>query len=357
MTGTSIDAIDVAVVNITGSGLNIGVEVYSFASFPLTSLADDLRELASGKSKSPCEIAEIELQLGEQIAASLGVQGCTDLLDLAVVHGQTIYHKPPLTWQLLNPWPIASKIAAPVLYDLRRADIATNGQGAPLTPIADAILFGHESRTRTIVNLGGFCNITILPKSPATMQNLDSVQGFDLCPCNHWLDGVMRLRTGIAYDNQGELASTGSIVEPLARSLIDRWSDCVRHNRSLGTDDDLLFDLADYSTADVLATCCEVIAQLIRQVCSGSDELICAGGSVKNEHLVSRIRAHSSAPVIDMEGLGIDPQAREAVALAVLGALCLDNQPIGLPQITGSRKAIISGSWCLPTGTDRIFHG
>ena len=113
--------------------------------------------------------------------------------DLVVAHGQTVFHAPPASWQLLNAAPIARAVRAPVVFDLRQADLAAGGQGAPITPLADWIMLrahGPAAAGRAIVNLGGFCNVTILPSGAGP----EGVRGMDVCPCNHLLDGVARRR-------------------------------------------------------------------------------------------------------------------------------------------------------------------
>jgi anhydro-N-acetylmuramic acid kinase len=356
MTGTSIDAVDVAAVSVSGSGLDISADQTAFQSFSLEDIAKDLRAIAGGAAFNPSVIAKVESDFGELIAESIASLTGSEHVDLAVVHGQTIYHKPPLTWQLLNPWPIAAKLGIPVLYDLRRADIALHGQGAPLTPIADAVLFGHTTKKRAVVNLGGFSNITLLPKMLELSGAIDQICGFDICPCNHWLDGVLRARTDLMFDDQGMIASSGSVIDPLATRLYQKWLGSGQSRRSLGSEDDLLFELPEDCTADLLATCCDVIAQLIAHSSKSCDEILCAGGSVRNTYLMSRIRMHSSVPVVDLRDAGVEPDAREAAAFAVLGSLCSDSVPIGLPNVTGVSRPIVSGSWCLPLGPDRLFH-
>ncbi|PHQ81069.1 MAG: hypothetical protein COB69_04880 [Phycisphaera sp.] len=356
MTGTSIDAIDIAVVKIAGKGLGISAVPTAFQSFPLGDLADSLRLLANNTATAPSSIATIENDFGKLIAESIAACIGSEKIDLAVIHGQTIFHNPPLTWQLLNPWPIVSKLGVPVVYDLRRADLALGGQGAPLTPIADAVLFGHPTKRRAIINLGGFCNATLLPALPESEIETDFIRGYDLCPCNHWLDGIMRTRTHSSFDDNGERASTGSPIESLVQSLMDQCPNTGVGHRSLGSSDDRLFDLGEHSTADLLATCCDVIARLIAEAATDCDELLCAGGSVRNEHLMSRIRVHSPIPVVDLADAGVEPEAREAVAFAVLGALCMDAVPIGLAGVTGVCKPIVSGSWCFPSGPDTLSH-
>ena len=356
MTGTSLDAIDVAAVRVTGTGLSLTASTTKFGSYPLTSVSFELRELSSNTSTSPSRLLEIEQNYSNLIADAVADVAGTQKPDLVVVHGQTIFHNPPLTWQLLNPWPTVSRIGAPLLYDLRRADLAVGGQGAPLTPIADAVQFGHPELSRAIVNLGGFCNITLLPPISDLSIQSGAIRGFDLCPCNHWLDGIMRARTDLTFDRDGQLASSGSMIEPLLESLIGEWTRPANNRDSLGSNSDALFDLEDHSTEDLLATCCEAIARLIAHATRDCDEILLAGGSARNKHLTARIADSSNGRTRDLGVTGVGAEQREAVGFAVLGALCMDSIPIGLAHTTRATRPIVSGSWCLPSGPDTLSH-
>jgi anhydro-N-acetylmuramic acid kinase len=164
MTGTSLDGIDLALVEVTGTGLGMSARFARGLSAPLGPAADSLRALAAQEPMTAGQVARLSLQF-----AAAHAQALTDLLggersDLVCIHGQTVFHAPPASWQLLNPFPIARAASAPVVYDLRQADLAAGGQGAPITPIADFVLFRHAQESRAVVNLGGFCNVTLLPR-------------------------------------------------------------------------------------------------------------------------------------------------------------------------------------------------
>src|SRR6185436_14618647 len=133
------------------------------------------------------EIADAALALGELHARAVAKAAAGCRLDLIAAHGQTVFHAPPLSWQMLNPWPLVRDLQTSVVFDLRGADLAHGGQGAPITPLADWVLFRSNSRTRAVVNLGGFCNLTLLPPGRP-----DMVRGFDVCACNQLLDHIAR---------------------------------------------------------------------------------------------------------------------------------------------------------------------
>ncbi len=355
MTGTSIDGIDVIVARIDGWGLGIRAELIKHLGRGLGPLADDLRQAAQQAPMSAQQFAKLSLALGELHATAIAeLLEPKQAVDLITVHGQTIIHQPPISWQLIDPTPIAREFGCPVIYDLRQADLAAGGQGAPITPIADWILFRHAERSRVIVNLGGFCNVTVIPCA-ASNEPLEHIEGFDVCACNHVLDGVARQVLDQPFDKDGRGASAGKPNAALSSQLQGLLTDQAADGRSLGTGD----ELADWITAqsasgppnDLLATASEAVAECIagRLNTADADEVVLAGGGVMNRALVRRIRSMCEAPVRLSDELGIAAVAREALAMAVLGVLCADGVPITLPQVTGcSAPAPLAGRWCWP---------
>jgi 1,6-anhydro-N-acetylmuramate kinase len=347
MTGTSLDGLDVALMRLDGAGPTMRASLVAETSRPLGELAGPLRRLAEQQPLTAQEIASLARDL-----ALLHLDALTELkrrqpFDLVCVHGQTVVHAPPLSWQLMNPAPIAHGLGVPVVYDLRAADLACGGEGAPLTPLADLVLFGHATENRVVVNLGGFCNLTRLPKGREPKQ----IGGGDVCACNQLLDAVARLRLGCAYDRDGGAALAGqedaAAVESLKRLLAGQ----ARQGRSLGTGDELaqwLDATAGLPPADVAATAVSALAQTIAAAATPTDRLIIAGGGVRNRALVEGLKQRCDAPVDLSDVHGIPATLREAAGFAILGALCQDRVPITLPQVTKVRRAPVAGSWVLP---------
>lgn len=358
MTGTSIDGIDVALVRVDGCGLGMEIELLGHAGMSLGTLATDLRRAANGEAMSAEQFAKLAFLLGElhvEAIEQLDLLGQT--IDLIAVHGQTIFHQPPVSWQLINATPIARQFTAPVISDLRQADLAAGGQGAPITPLADWIAFRDVNKRRAIVNLGGFCNVTILPRSEMD-DPLSQIDGFDVCACNHVLDEVARKVLNQPYDEGGKAALAGQACTSLTDELKNLLLTQSNTNRSLGSGDELAaWVRAHYDNnkaADLAATAVSAIAQCISEKLNNSsiDEVILAGGGVLNIAIVNALSKHCDVPVITSDQLGIAAQAREAMAIAVLGALCADGIPITLPQVTGcTSPAPVAGRWTLPQFT------
>lgn len=349
MTGTSIDNIDAALVRITGRGLEMRAEFICGASLPLGDLAPRLRRLAEQEPMAAGEIARLSREFSLAHVPALREAAAGDRLDLVCVHGQTVFHQPPVSWQMLTPACIARELGAAVVCDLRAADLAAGGQGAPITPLADWVLLRDPRVGRTVVNLGGFCNTTRLPARPASADDLGwigLVEGGDVCPCNHLLDSIARTCLGRPFDDGGRAAKSGRVSAAAAESL--RRALPTGRGRSLGTGDELLGWVAEWKSRepgpDLAATGCAVIAERICSAAAG--DLVLAGGSVRNEGLVSAIRAAATGRVMLCDDLGLPAAYREAACFAVLGALCEDRISITLPRVTGvGTPAPISGVW------------
>lgn len=358
MTGTSMDGIDVAMTRIDGWGLGVRAQLVRHVSVGLGSLSADLRRAAEQTPISAEDFSKLALALGELHATAIvELIEPGQVIDLITVHGQTIVHRPPVSWQLINPTPIARRFGCPVIYDLRQADMAAGGQGAPITPLADWIVFRDNERRRAIVNLGGFCNVTVLPTA-TSVDPLEHIEGFDVCACNHVLDGVARKVLGEPFDKAGRGAGAGKSNAALSSQLQGLLTDQAADGRSLGTGDEVSdwieTQSASFPPNDLLATVVEAIAGTIAGCVNtfNPDEVVLAGGGVMNRTLVARIKSTCDAPVKMSDDAGVPAVAREAMAMAVLGVLCADGIPITLPQITGcSIPAPLAGRWCMPPGT------
>ncbi len=377
MTGTSIDGIDAALVRIEGRGLGMCATLVRHHSEPLGDLQPRLRAAANQQPMAAGEFARLEWGFGvlhadviTRLLSKPGAGSMPTAPSLISIHGQTVFHQPPISWQLVNPAPIAARFACPVVSDLRQADLAHGGQGAPITPIADWILFRDTARTRAIVNLGGFCNVTVLPRdsgdeSPAVGGNprthttcLGAIRGFDVCACNQLLDVIAREVLGKPFDDHGASARRGQASPHAAAALHAMLERQHRGGRSLGTGDEASQWIhairSTMSPDDLAATAVWAIAHTILTATRehDADELILAGGGARNLALRDALRHLGHAEevrIVDVrtsEEFGVPIEAREAMCFAVLGALCQDQVPITLPQVTGcGTPSPISGTW------------
>ena len=363
MTGTSLDGLDAALASVRGGGLDMQVTHEGMISRPLpTRLNRVLKHLASGRPAKPISYMRAARDLGAcyaQVIKDLQDDRLHVQLDLIVAHGQTIWHQPEehLSWQLLNPTIIAHQLGVPVLFDLRQADLAADGQGAPITPLSDWVLYRQPNRDRLIVNLGGICNITELPPGVSP----DQVGGRDIGPCNLLIDGVVRkLYPHLTYDADGHLAAQGR-PDPTLYDAIHQHPFFSRQGvRSTGREEfsdqwitGIVEQASHISNQDMIASAVDAVARDVASCCRrgyATTEVVLAGGGSRNRILIEQIRHHcaDACTVLLSDGLGIPATAREALGLAVLGALCQDGVPITLPQVTGAKHRPGAGVWVYP---------
>jgi 1,6-anhydro-N-acetylmuramate kinase len=266
--------------------------------------------------------------------------------------------------QLLDPWPIVRQLDVPVLHDLRQADLIAGGQGAPITPLADWVMFRQPGTHRFVVNLGGICNYTELP---AECRPQD-IQGGDYGPCNLLIDGlVQKCFPDRQYDRNGEIAASGrrnDFVDRMLRThetfllTVEKFD---RQRATLGREDitdDFIALLVRQAAGqlapnDLIASAVEWVARRVADCVSGAPrpvEVVIAGGGTHNTFLVDRIRASMKPTdrLLRSDEAGIPSQGREPAAMAVLGALCQDRIAITLPQITGADRPGTAGLWAYP---------
>ena len=365
MTGTSLDGLDAALVRITGTGLDMSAEFVGMVSLSLDkgNLGDVLRRLAAGEAYPPIVYMRAARQLGE-----LHADAVERLLreapipnphpptpDFIVAHGQTIWHAPKehLSWQLFDPWPVVQRLGVPVCYDLRRADLIAGGEGAPITPIADRILYSDKADL--IFNLGGICNYTC--------WSFGDIEGGDVTVCNILLDGlVSRFFPGSRFDFDGTLASKGTPQSALIDLIGHQIGECKGPNTTLGREqfgeaflNELMLSIGQSSSPE------DVLASAIEAIVNNTDELVeayapsgivLAGGGARNPALVASMRRRDTDENIWhlSDDLGIPCEAREAMGFAVLGVLARDGVDITLPQVTGrdAQRVPRAGAWVYP---------
>jgi anhydro-N-acetylmuramic acid kinase len=373
MSGTSADSIDVAICRMNGQGTKPKVELVQYEEHPLPS--DAKRQVLGAANLDVRAVAELNVQLGEAFAQacliSLKTAGVSaEEVDLIGSHGQTVYHHSGVagacraTLQLGDGDVIAVRTGIHVLSDFRARDIAAGGEGAPLSPVADAVLFGHHdqdapSPRRAILNLGGIANLTVLDHDPAW------IFGFDTGPANAPLDRLARrLSDGaLSCDRDGRFARAGRVNEPLLAELLEHDPFLTRRPpKSTGFEmygDAFLTHAAERHEgydAHLMATLTEFVARTIAmgfRLCSqlGSPvaEIIAAGGGVKNPILLERIAAAvQPTPVRQSDDFGVPADAREAMAFAVLADMTLRGQSAILPPVTGASSPKLLGKLSFP---------
>jgi anhydro-N-acetylmuramic acid kinase len=374
MSGTSADGVDVAAAEITGRGLEMKAKYLGHVEHPYEG---DLRKRIFAIRESGATRLDELAGLGRDVTLAyaaatreLLAQMSLDPRSVAALaaHGQTLFHAPPDSIQWLDPALLAAETDLAVISDFRRADLAAGGQGAPLVPFADWILFRHPGKTRVILNIGGIANLTYLPAG----GGIEDVIAFDTGPGNCLSDHIMRRYGRDGMDEGGELACAGdadsaAIVHALLQSI-----DFVHSPPPKSTDGPAM--IAAYEQArrarlprlhleeltHELATAAALVARIIADAIHGLtqwpeaavEEVYVAGGGVKNRAIMGWLRGSldlddphlPASKVMPVDDLGLPSQAREAVAFAILGAATMDGGPSNVPSATGARRRVVLGS-------------
>jgi anhydro-N-acetylmuramic acid kinase len=366
ISGTSADGIDAALVELDGVGETTRARLVDFRTRPLDP-GLRARVLALGEARAE-ELLRVHYRLGEEFArAALDVMDRPRREGLQIhligSHGQTARHHPraaepdgrAATLQLGEPAVIAERTGLPVVADFRPRDVAAGGEGAPLVPLADWLLFRRAGVTRACLNLGGIANVTVVT------ERLETVRAFDLGPANMPLDLVVHAWTGGAesFDRDGARAAAGRVDSKLVAELLRHPFLALPPPKSTGREAfgevfvrPLLARHAGRE-ADLLASLTRFVAEAvgsgIRQWVQGSiAEVLVSGGGARNRALMAALGvALAPVPVRSLAEVGLDPDAKEAVAFAVLANETLFGRPGNLPAATGAAGPRILGKLVL----------
>ena len=395
MSGTSMDGIDAALVDITGQSMKSGRSgrpSLRLLAFQTTPYPDELRKrllrLASGSPLPVAESCRLNARLGEEFAAAAlrviqrsGVARRS--VGLIGSHGQTVCHLPEperegrwrlrSTLQLGEPSIIAERTGIATIADFRPRDQAAGGHGAPLTPLLHEVLFSHPTRGRVVVNIGGISNLTYLKpglkpgqnptQNPTQKTNSSRARliAFDSGPGNMLLDAIAheRSRGRLTMDAHGRLAGRGRVSEPLLARLMAHPYLRQRPPKTTGRE---AFGLpamrkrfgrywSSLSTADLLATATAFTARSIAVHCTRFidpkgpiDDVIVGGGGSRNPVIMRHLQAAlPTAWVSTMEAYGYDSRAIEAMAFALLAYEAVQGRPNNVPAATGAARAVVMG--------------
>lgn len=364
MSGTSLDGIDVALVWLEGQGTATKVELLYFDTVPYSS---EMRQqiLASCDSKQSTveQICSLNFLLGEKFAEALetvcqaaGIS--VQALDLIGSHGQTIYHIPgQSTLQIGEAAILAEKTGVITVADFRVRDVAAGGQGAPLVPYTEYLLYRSSSNTRLLQNIGGIANVTVLPVGGDAV----SVWAFDNGPGNMLIDyAVRRLTSGqAAYDCNGKMASQGKVHQRLLQELLNHPYFKQKPPKTTGREmfgqsyaENILQSFwAQVTPEDIVATLtyftARTIADSYKQFilpCQAVDEVIIGGGGSHNQTLLNMLQQELPNILVQcQEDLGLSSDAKEAVAFAILANETISGLANNLPRVTGASHPVVMG--------------
>lgn len=370
LSGTSIDGIDAVLIKIKGCGVNTKINIIDFQTYQIS---QNLRHLilknSSKETSNVFEICGLNALLGKEFAkAVLKLIKKNNLkpsqINLIGSHGQTIHHIPTKkyfgiksTLQIGDPSVISNITGITTVGDFRVADCSVDGDGAPLVPFLDYILFTSKTKNRLLLNIGGISNFTVLKKSAKRKD----IIAFDTGPGNMIIDGVMKELFNKKFDKDGLKAAKGKLNEKLFSFL--RKDLYYKRNppKSTGREqyggefqkklrtfckgishDDIIRTISEFTSYSIHYNYKKFISNKIK-----ADELIVSGGGAKNKFLMKRLKYYfKGVRVKELNQSGLTSDNKEAVLFAVLANECLCGNPANMPNVTGAKRNVILGKIC-----------
>jgi anhydro-N-acetylmuramic acid kinase len=357
MSGTSLDGIDAALVRIVPRNGGYAIDLLNFVTVPFEDdLERQLRAALPPHDATAPAIADLHRGLGAAFARAARSACGALAVDYVASHGQTIYHDGAAhrTLQIGDPFVIREALRATVCYDFRSADCVVGGSGAPLVPYADAILLADPNEDRVALNIGGIANLTALPHGCSPHD----VVAFDCGPGVMLIDAFVQMRSGGAkrFDADGALAAAGSPDETALALLLSDPYFAQSPPKSTGRERfGAQFLLANrhvverLSIEDGAATLTELTARAAADAVAAmgmsNERVLCSGGGAQNRTLMRRLAALlPQARVEPSDAAGLNSNAKEAIAFAMLGYETLRERAANVPRVTGASHAVPLGA-------------
>jgi len=374
ISGTSMDGVDAVLIKLKGCAEKTSFKQIGFITYPYPpGLKERIIEIISNKKVSLDEISRINFLIGE-IFGEAALKVCQKSgvaiseIDLIGSHGQTIWHSPVkeemfghkigATLQLGDPSTIAVKTGIPTVGDFRTADVSSGGEGAPLIPYFDYLMFRDKSENRAILNIGGISNVTLLPKNCKKKD----VIGFDCGPGNLLIDQIAKLLFQKDFDKNGNIAIKGKLSVELLNFMKEHPFLMKKPPKSSGREEfgnNYIKKILKFSEKlkkeDIIKTITEFTAfaiylnfQRFIKDRLKVDRLIISGGGAKNKLVMNSIKKYFKETKIEStERYGIFPDAKEAIAFAVYANETISGNPISIKNVTGANRENILGKICL----------
>ncbi len=361
MSGTSLDGIDAVLVEIRPRGAGYSLDVQNFITVPF---ARELRERLGcalpPNEPSPASVATLERELGRAFVEAAVRVANGERVDFVATHGLTLFHRGQAreTVQIGDPYVLRDALAASVVFDFRRADCAVGGNGAPLVPYVDALLLASDERDVVALNIGGIANVTVLGRGAPARD----ARAWDTGPGNVLIDELVRRRTDGAesFDRDGAYAARGRVDRFVLRELIGREAFFLMQPppKSTGRErfgPQLLDAQADLFTKLTLPNACATLCAYTVATIADSLEfygpsggsLVVSGGGVHNATLMGMLAERlepAGYEIVRSSARGIDPDAKEAIAFALLGYETLRGRPANVPRATGAARPSVLGA-------------
>ncbi len=367
MSGTALDGIDVALCKIKGSGLDTDIKLVKLKTYPYSKeLLADIKKSLDLKTSDAQLLCSLNFKLGKEYALATNAlikEAGLDNSDISFIanHGQTIYHQTQnkdgmvkSSLQLGDSATIAYKCKTTVVSNFRAGDIAAGGDGAPLVPFVDYLLYRSKDKSIALHNIGGIANTTILPKN----CSIEEVTAFDTGPGNMMINQAMEVLYGKAYDDNGDIASTGSLIVEMFDELMANDYFNQKPPKSTGRElfgvqytDAIIKKYSSELKQNIVHTVTVFAAESIIKAYKNFvlprqelDQIIFTGGGAYNKFLISYIKSKfESIEVLTFENAGENSDAKEAIAFAVLGNETLHRGYNNCPSATDAKDKVILG--------------
>lgn len=362
MSGTSLDGIDICLVNIHQIKKDYTYEIEQFKSYKYRlSLINKIKEASKNDTSTVQKICSLNYEVAyayvEAIQQFINDTSCNMVeVDFIAMHGQTIWHNPnhmdgyfSSTLQIGEPAVIAYAFNKKVISNFRTMDMAAGGSGAPLIPFVNYQLYKNQNKNIAFQNIGGIGNVCYLKKNSSP----DDVIAFDTGPGNMLIDGAMQKLYHLDYDAFGNIAKKGKMITEVLDEMLEDSYLYMPYPKSTGREkyndqylDDLISKIKKYTpkNEDVIATITAYTAYTIikeyQLFLPDIDEIILSGGGAHNKFLVDLLRQNLSAKIIISDQI----DAYEAFGFAILGHMTILNQASNLPSVTGAKKTVILGN-------------
>ena len=374
MSGTSADGIDAALVRVSGSGVDTRLTQLAFGTYPypagLQKLILQNSLPGTGSVDLLCELNILVASFFADAVKKIARKAHIRLADIDLIgsHGQTVHHLPQPKrvfgktirsgLQIGDPSTIAKLTGITTVGDFRTGDMAVGGQGAPLVPYFDYLMFRSKTKNRILLNLGGIANFTALPRS----CSVGDVVAFDTGPANMVIDALMLELYGKKLDRNGRIAQSGWVSADLLSELMAHpyfkqrppkstgreifgktiLPQILKHRRTLGKGD-IVATVTRWTALSVF----DQYERFIEKRMS-ADEILASGGGAHNRSVMTGLQEYfHPVPVNKIESIGFSSDAKEAVCFAVLANETICEHPSNVPGVTGASRPVVLGKICL----------
>lgn len=368
MSGTSLDGVDAVLVDIEGTGIETKVKVIAFNTYEIPmDIKEEIKKACLPTESSSALICSLNFKLGHLFSSAVKsicreANIKTEELGFVATHGQTIYHIPkaigtyvPSTLQIGEPSIIAFENNVKVISNFRTMDIAAGGEGAPLVPYSEFILYGGRGEDIALQNIGGIGNVTVIPGE----KDMRKVYAFDTGPGNMMIDEACQRLFGVKYDKGGKIASRGKVNKKMLDRLMSHPYINVLPPKSTGREEFgedyvclLLEEYSDLPKEDIITTLTAFTAESIidsykKHIIPKVNlrKIIIGGGGAHNKTLIEFIKnGFDGIEVLTQEEIGYSSDAKEAIAFAILGNETIHGNTSNVPSATGASIDVILGN-------------